>query len=205
MFRGSDAFVAGLSAALMCGAASAEIVYSGPLNVSVVDSGSATVSINGYDWDFGFQTGGPLNYAFLGAETDHAGVFATGAESFQTRNFASGENIGVPTPWLFMNNPGDTTYDYTIFDYATGSGSFSANGSGYAGFAFGQVGNRNYGWMSFDTTYDVITEAKTITLTGWAYESEAGTGIDAGMIPSPGAIALLGLAGLTGRRRRSDS
>jgi uncharacterized protein (TIGR03382 family) len=36
----------------------------------------------------------------------------------------------------------------------------------------------------------------------FAYESQAGVGIAAGVIPAPGAIALLGLAGLAGSRRR---
>ncbi len=36
----------------------------------------------------------------------------------------------------------------------------------------------------------------------YAYESVAGQGIVVGAIPAPGAIALLGAAGLVGRRRR---
>jgi MYXO-CTERM domain-containing protein len=42
----------------------------------------------------------------------------------------------------------------------------------------------------------------TRTLVSLSYETVAGTGIEVGAIPAPGAIALLGLAGLAGRRRR---
>jgi MYXO-CTERM domain-containing protein len=37
---------------------------------------------------------------------------------------------------------------------------------------------------------------------GFAYESTAGAAITTGVIPAPGAVALLGLAGVAGRRRR---
>jgi len=44
----------------------------------------------------------------------------------------------------------------------------------------------------------------TRTVVDFAWENVAGTSIDAGAgaVPAPGAIALLGLAGLAGRRRR---
>jgi hypothetical protein len=36
----------------------------------------------------------------------------------------------------------------------------------------------------------------------YAFESTAGAAIAAGVVPAPGALALLGLAGLAGSRRR---
>jgi MYXO-CTERM domain-containing protein len=42
----------------------------------------------------------------------------------------------------------------------------------------------------------------TRTVVDFAYENVAGGSIEAGAIPAPGALALLGLAGLAGRRRR---
>jgi MYXO-CTERM domain-containing protein len=44
--------------------------------------------------------------------------------------------------------------------------------------------------------------AMTRTVVDYAYENVANTSITAGTVPAPGAIALLGLAGLAGRRRR---
>ena len=79
------------------------------------------------------------------------------------------------------------------------------NASGYLAFRFssnttnGIDGNWYYGWIGY-------TGAETSgTITGWAYNTVADEGIIAGggAIPTPGAIALLGVAGLTGRRRRN--
>jgi MYXO-CTERM domain-containing protein len=42
----------------------------------------------------------------------------------------------------------------------------------------------------------------TRTVVDFAYESVAGESIAAGAVPAPGALALLGVAGLAGTRRR---
>jgi len=44
--------------------------------------------------------------------------------------------------------------------------------------------------------------AMTRTVVDYAYESTAGGSIVAGAVPAPGALALLGVAGLAGSRRR---
>lgn len=78
-----------------------------------------------------------------------------------------------------------------------------AETSGYMGFALlvgdpvGAGGAPNFGWISlaWDGTF--------LTIDGYAYETEAGVGIEAGAIPAPGAIGLLGLAaGAAGMRRK---
>jgi uncharacterized protein (TIGR03382 family) len=70
------------------------------------------------------------------------------------------------------------------------------NAANNFGFRFlGADGLTHYG-------YGVMTMGATMgvrTLTSLSYESTAATGI---IVPAPGAIALLGLVGLTGRRRR---
>ena len=80
--------------------------------------------------------------------------------------------------------------------------------SGYMGFAFfndalagGDGGTTpNYGWvsMSWDGAY--------LTIDGYAIETDVGTAIQAGAIPAPGAIGLLGLAaGAAGVRRKRQA
>ena len=77
--------------------------------------------------------------------------------------------------------------------------------SGYLGFTFESMGvngipSLNYGWVSvsWDGTY--------LSIDGYAYETDADTGIVAGAIPAPGAIGLLGLAaGAAGIRRKRQA
>jgi hypothetical protein len=77
--------------------------------------------------------------------------------------------------------------------------------SGYLGFTFENMGvngvpSLNYGWVSvsWDGTY--------LSIDGYAYETDADTGIVAGAIPAPGAIGLLGLAaGAAGIRRKRQA
>ena len=57
----------------------------------------------------------------------------------------------------------------------------------------------NYGWMRLGLGASFTDPTRRIV--DWAYE-DTGAGIIAG-VPTPGAIALLGLAGLAGRRRRA--
>lgn len=78
------------------------------------------------------------------------------------------------------------------------TGDFVLNSLNYFGFRF-QVGTAtHYG-------YGVMRMGASITqrwMMGFAYENTAGAAITTGVIPAPGAVALLGLAGVAGRRRR---
>ncbi len=194
--------------------ASADIVYSGSMALKVIDGDGgvgdpAMVTIEGYSWQFGFVVGGPLDYAFINAQTEHSGLFATGFGEPDARNFAQDDNIGFTTSGLEMYPIGGGTANdnLVMHDYVDGDGDFAANGSGYIGFAFGTVGDRRYGWMSFDLSENV--ERRVITLTGYAYNDEVGGSILAGQtstpaVPGAGVIAgLVGIAGLRGRRRRN--
>lgn len=191
--------------------ASADIIYSGSLDLEVVnDAGSVsspqTISIDTYTWEFGFVVGGPLDYAFINAQGDHTGLFTTGFGELDAKNFAQDANIGVATPFLEMYPIGGSgaNSNLEMHDYLGSGGEFAANGSGYVGFAFGTVGNRRYGWMSFD--FSAATDRRSVTLTGYAYNDDAGGSILAGqtaVVPGAGALAgLLGVAGLRARRRR---
>lgn len=62
------------------------------------------------------------------------------------------------------------------------------------------TGLTHYGWMRIQLTGTSFGQPRSIV--EYAYESTAGTSIQAGVIPGPGALALLGAAGLLARRRR---
>jgi MYXO-CTERM domain-containing protein len=79
------------------------------------------------------------------------------------------------------------------------AGGWVLNANNYFGFRFVAAdGATKYGWG----TMAIGANMGTRTLVEIAFESDAGVGISVGTVPAPGAIALLGLAGLAGRRRR---
>ena len=74
--------------------------------------------------------------------------------------------------------------------------------SGYFGFRFSTDGgtNWNYGWA--EATGGSGSGAPAVEITSWGYNDVLNQGIAAGAVPAPGAVALLGVAGLVGARRR---
>jgi MYXO-CTERM domain-containing protein len=93
------------------------------------------------------------------------------------------------------------------FNYPESTGNFNAPGCDqiemYAGFSFvGPYGVNFYGWLS------VTMNGETLVVNSFAYTNgPIGAGMTTpapgGDIPAPGAIALLGLVGLVGGRRRA--
>ena len=92
---------------------------------------------------------------------------------------------------------GTTTYGAGIY---TG-GQFYGT-SGYFGFRFSRNGGAdwNYGWAY--ATGGSGSGAPSVQITSWGYNDVLNQGIAAGAVPAPGALALLGAAGLVGARRR---
>lgn len=86
----------------------------------------------------------------------------------------------------------------------TGSMPFILNSSdNLVGFRFINEANGNaihYGWMRLSLAGSMSAQPRTIV--EYAWEDQAGVGIQAGAVPAPGALALLGVAGLIGGRRR---
>ena len=72
------------------------------------------------------------------------------------------------------------------------------NARNYVGFQFQFEGNTHYGYAAID----VGANAATRSLWAIAFDATPGASIAVGAIPAPGAIALLGVAGLVGSRRR---
>jgi hypothetical protein len=104
---------------------------------------------------------------------------------------------------MFPLGPGDENINLNMHDYISGEGTFDASGTGYVGFGFGSGINFNYGWMQFTLDVDENSMSHSITLVDFAYNDEITGSIEVGAIPAPGAIALLSIAGLAGRRRRN--
>ena len=105
--------------------------------------------------------------------------------------FSQGDEIGVPGPIKAWG------------DFSTGStgGNFNAQDgpvSGYIGWGYlSEGGVQGFGWLSL--TWD----GALLEIDGYAYETDYQTTIEAGAIPGPGAIGLLGLAaGASGLRRK---
>ena len=114
-------------------------------------------------------------------------------------NATSGTGFGLG------GSTGGDTYNTFILNGLSGASSPSNQGqfynaTGYVAFRFStDVGvNWNYGWLK----YTGGTDGNTGSWTEWAYNSTANASIQAGQVPAPGALALLGAAGLVGSRRR---
>ena len=79
------------------------------------------------------------------------------------------------------------------------TGDWSLNATNIIGFKFtGELGQTLYGWARFQLG---ASEAVR-TFVDYAYD-DAGGGVYAGVVPAPGALALIGLAGFAARRRRA--
>jgi MYXO-CTERM domain-containing protein len=98
------------------------------------------------------------------------------------------------------------TLTSNVMTNATGGWQYGANN--IIGFRFvAASGQTHYGWMRFAVgaigSAGLPNNAPTRTVVDYAYERVAGESIAAGeTIPAPGALALLGVAGLAGARRR---
>jgi MYXO-CTERM domain-containing protein len=90
--------------------------------------------------------------------------------------------------------------------FGSGAGQWQYASNNIVGFRFvSSAGTTHYGWMRFlmgsqPATGNLVTR----TVVDFGYESVAGASIEAGAgaVPAPGALALLGVAGLAGKRRR---
>ena len=196
------------AAAALCvaGAANAAIVYSGTLNfVCAVDIDGCYINVetgqlsNGPGsgvpgWDVNpYSSAGGMNFF---NSTGGGQMRFPGATTGPAGNLASGTTIGSTGSY-------NTATTGVVFGAAAGNWQYSA--TNMIGFRFvSAAGTTHYGWMRFAMgAAGSSGTAMTRTVVDYAYESVAGTSIVAGAgIPAPGALALLGVAGLASRRRR---
>jgi len=200
-------FGAAAAAAVVVGSANAAVVYSGVINfVCAVDIDGCYINVqtntlsNGPGsgvpgWDVNpYSSGGGMNFfnSTGGGQMRYPGVTAGPAG-----NLALGTSIGSTGSF-------NTATTGVVFGSAAGNWQYSAQN--IIGFRFvASAGTTHYGWMRFAMgAAGSSGTSMTRTVVDYGWESVAGTSIaaGAGIIPAPGAIALLGLAGLVGRRRR---
>jgi len=204
-------FGAAAAAAVVVGSSNAAIVYSGVLNFScAVDIDGCYINVetgllsNGPGsgvpgWDVNpYSTSGGMNFfnSTGGGQMRRPGV-TTGTAG----NLALGTVIGAAGSY---NTSTGNVYGTTSTTGLLGGWTYSSEN--IIGFKFvAAAGTTHYGWMRFAMgAAGSAGTSMTRTVVDFAWENSAGTSIEAGAgaVPAPGALALLGLAGLAGRRRR---
>jgi MYXO-CTERM domain-containing protein len=200
-------FVAAAAATVVASGAQAAIVYSGVVNIAIplnidgvymnlVTGATGTSGSSTAGWDINpYSSSGLFWFAPSSPAASHGLVRGLGSSATLVDNlFGSDYLIGATgSPAPNYGTGGNETTGATAFIF---NSSDNIVGLRFFNEATGQI---NYGWMrlslseAFNTTRSVVE---------YAYE-DSGSGIVAGAIPSPGVLAVLGLAGLAGRRRRA--
>ena len=181
--------------------ADAYIVWSGIVNINIpstmdgvylnVLTGQLGSSSSGVDgWDINPYSGSGLQFT---AAPGGGYVSGLGSSSSLVDNLAFNTSIG--SGQSFSSGVGAIeTSGSTMFHFSS-----SQNLVGFR-FVNEATGATHYGWMRLQLWSGPGLQPRSIV--EYAYESEAGASINAGLIPAPGAVAVLGLAGLLGSRRR---
>jgi hypothetical protein len=195
--------VAAVAVAMTAAAANAAIVYSDVVQQAQPAS-PASMSIAGKTFEVGFVQG--YNFAYVTTTSVGAGIFVPLAQEpnpTNARSFAQGDTIGTSTAVLDMYplGGGSENINLELYNFTTQSGTFALDTIAYVGFGFGSGTQFNYGWMKLA----VFAEGgqNFINIYGWAYNDEVNQSITVGEIPAPGALGLLAIVGLQGRRRRA--
>lgn len=194
---------AAAGAAVMGTAAEAALVHSGPVNIVIPDNldGLYMNVVTGQTFP---PTGGP---GFAGYDINPYSALA------------GGFYLWGPTANTWYN-AGGTQYFLAqgtviggaaaLFGRPGGGTNFVLNGQAtlnsdqnLLGFRFVNEANGNqihHGWIRVQFGANGSDRA----IVEYGYEDVAGASIEAGVVPAPGAMALLGLAGLAGTRRRRN-
>jgi MYXO-CTERM domain-containing protein len=193
-------------AAGVAASANAAIVYSGVLNFAcAIDIDGTYINVetnqltNGPGsgvpgWDvnpYRSSSGSGMNFF----SPTGGGMVSAAAGVGPALNLAAGTLIGSTSNF-------SSSTATIAFGSAAGQWQYGTNN--IVGFRFvSSAGTTHYGWMRFlmgaqPASGNLVTR----TVVDFAYESVAGASIEAGAVPAPGALALLGVAGLAGARRR---
>jgi len=163
-------------------------------NVETQTTGLTGASTPGWDVNpyggtgLAFFWSGSSNGSSAGVRLNPNGLFGSNTMSNLPQGFSIGAQM-TGTASFGTSQPSFTT---------TQPGKWNFNAINYFGFSFTNAANQiRYGWGAMS----VGATAATRTLLTIAYEDSGGS-IQVGAVPAPGAIALLGVAGLVSRRRR---
>ena len=200
-------FACAAAVTVVAGAANASVVYSGVINFACavdIDGCYINVQTNSLSngpasgvpgWDVNpYSSGGGMNFfnSTGGGQMRYPGV-TTGPAG----NLALGTSIGSTGSY-------NTSTTGVVFGSAAGNWQYSAEN--IIGFRFvAAAGTTHYGWMRFlmgAAGSSGTSMTRTVVDFGWESAAAVAITAGAGSIPAPGAIALLGLAGLAARRRR---
>jgi len=161
--------------------------------------GLTGASDDGSNGSFRFQVYGNLATASSsGLRTVVNNTFGTSINGLSGTLAYNGATAGSG---FALGNSNGAYNSYRLNGGSTGAqGGQFKNATGYVGFRFTTDSGTSwfYGWAK----YSGADNGASGTLVEWAYNSTAGGAITAGQVPAPGAIALLGAAGLVGARRR---
>ncbi|MEM9414376.1 MAG: PEP-CTERM sorting domain-containing protein [Planctomycetota bacterium] len=169
--------VAGAAATAAVQTAEAAIVYSGVQNIAVpADFTGVYLDLDG----IAFNTTGGV------AGVDDYNIWYNGASQWDTFQNGSGGSavIGVAAGSTI---DGSLAWDPGLPDIPDGTELIAYQFSG-----------GNFGWIRLS---GVDSAAGTLTVVDWAFD-DAGAAVQAGVVPEPGSLALLGLSGLALLRRR---
>jgi MYXO-CTERM domain-containing protein len=187
-------------------AANAAIVYSGVINfVCAVDIDGAYINVqtntlsNGPGggvpgWDVNpYSSSGGMNF-----------FNSTGGGQMRTPGQIAGAAGNLALGTVVGSTGSYNTSTSNVYANATGGWQYSAEN--IIGFRFvAAAGTTHYGWMRFAMgAAGSSGTAMTRTVVDYAWNDVAGGSVEAGLVPAPGALALLGVAGLAGARRRRN-
>lgn len=185
-------------------AANAAIVYSGVINfVCAADIDGAYINVqtntlsNGPGsgvpgWDVNpYSTSGGMNF-----------FNSTGGGQMRTPGQIAGAAGNLALGTVVGSTGSYNTGTSNVYANATGGWQYSAEN--IIGFRFvAAAGTTHYGWMRFAMgAAGSAGTSMTRTVVDYAWNDVAGGSVEAGLVPAPGALALLGVAGLAGARRR---
>ena len=172
----------------------AAVVFSGPVNINIPSTTAGVylnvvTGVNGITpasspgWDLNPWSSTTLNIWTNNAAGPGGGTVVAGGA---TANLPDGSVIGAGSTWGTTTQAG----------FAPANFNSSNNFFGFRFFHEG-TGQIHYGWVQLSLSGTLSAQPRAIVQ--YAYEDQAGVSIT---IPGPGALALIGLAGLTGRGRR---